>query len=88
MADGANDKFVLVCVGERKRGVSFLDNEKVEEERKALLASIRETYKDVTKFDDNNIIVLQIKSMVWVNLLTWNLRRGSPTELFLEWFWR
>ena len=57
------NKSVLVCLGERKRGVSFSCGKDSEEERAAIIEAVKEAYKDVSKFDGD--LVLQIKSELW-----------------------
>ena len=54
-------KEVLVCLGERKRGVSFASGDP-DEEREALLQAIVEAFVDVKIRDD---LVLQLKSEEW-----------------------
>ncbi len=57
----SSEKQVLVCLGERKRGISFLSGAL---EKKAFLDAVRETYKDVCSFDSGDI-VLQKKCESW-----------------------
>ena len=54
-------KEVLVCLGERKRGVSFASGDP-DEEREALLQAIVEAFVDMKIRDD---LVLQLKSEEW-----------------------
>ena len=57
-----SEKKVLVCLGERKREVVFVDDG--EDVRKALLGAIRQVFSDVID-NDSNELLLEVKHEEW-----------------------
>ena len=59
------EKEVLVALGERKRPVSFQSSSDPSKEKESLLAAIKTVFQDVLNDEDEEHMVLLVKSERW-----------------------
>lgn len=78
-----DEKEVLVCLGERKRSVSYTPPESNVEEKKVLLDAVREVYADVANLLRGDL-VLQVKNETWGQFIDLEADKDIPNKTILR----